>query len=604
MTHLFLLVLLFLQLFSGNDGHGQSNDKLDDNLIINDVTQSTLHQVLSENKVVLLNFYAPWCGYCVSLYNELSIAATDIERLGLDARIGTVDATKNRDFALGEGLDGYPSLILYRNGVKMARFNGERTAKHIFDFIKEKSGPKALVVHSQEEYIHLVHEIHDGLSEHKYKSFHLVLCLIHGELELDDPSSIASLYSTAVEMHEGVKYIFTNAYDIMNTYEIKADTMLFLTFRDGEKDAVTEEKFKGIENIPSIVGEISISKEMSSDEISRLILSHTIPTMITFGSDTKGIINSLPIREHVLLFVNEESLSIYNGKRKMESSESENTQLSVLLLKEAELLSSKYRGRLIFIIIPSTEQAVLQYFGFRSIDLPQTVVADIRESDAPKRYDMKGGNIESYQNGFNHAFIDTSLVGDLPQLPLVNAINLNNFLDHYVTGNIYETLRSESLEKSTTGSDKSKKTQQQKASKSLQVAKGNSGFVETIVASQFKENVLLRDINVMVMFFAPWCAHCKSFEPLYLDASDGLKNDASVAFVRIDATKNDIEHPRVRIEGYPTIYLFPRGEKDEPIEFDGMRSTENIIQFVQSSGGSTLANHTGMKVNDIIEEEL
>ena len=73
--------------------------------------------------------------------------------------------------------------------------------------------------------------------------------------------------------------------------------------------------------------------------------------MITFGSDTKGIINSLPIREHVLLFVNEESLSIYNGKRKMESSESENTQLSVLLLKEAELLSSKYRGRLIFIII-------------------------------------------------------------------------------------------------------------------------------------------------------------------------------------------------------------------------------------------------------------
>jgi hypothetical protein len=40
--------------------------------------------------------------------------------------------------------------------------------------------------------------------------------------------------------------------------------------------------------------------------------------------------------------------------------------------------------------------------------------------------------------------------------------------------------------------------------------------------------------------------------------------------VRIDATKNDVEHPNVRIHGYPTLYFFST-DRNNPIEYDGER---------------------------------
>ena len=51
---------------------------------------------------------------------------------------------------------------------------------------------------------------------------------------------------------------------------------------------------------------------------------------------------------------------------------------------------------------------------------------------------------------------------------------------------------------------------------------------------------------------------------------------------RIDGTKNDIAHAGVRIVGYPTLYLFPAQDKQNPIEYDGERSTEALLEFIQS----------------------
>ena len=51
---------------------------------------------------------------------------------------------------------------------------------------------------------------------------------------------------------------------------------------------------------------------------------------------------------------------------------------------------------------------------------------------------------------------------------------------------------------------------------------------------------------------------------------------------RIDGTKNDIAHAGVRIVGYPTLYLFPAQDKQNPIEYDGERSTEALVEFIQS----------------------
>lgn len=64
--------------------------------------------------------------------------------------------------------------------------------------------------------------------------------------------------------------------------------------------------------------------------------------------------------------------------------------------------------------------------------------------------------------------------------------------------------------------------------------------------------------------------------------ADSLADDLSVQIVRVDATKNDIIHPKVRINAFPTFYFFSVGDQDEPIEYDGERTLEAILKFIRA----------------------
>lgn len=64
--------------------------------------------------------------------------------------------------------------------------------------------------------------------------------------------------------------------------------------------------------------------------------------------------------------------------------------------------------------------------------------------------------------------------------------------------------------------------------------------------------------------------------------ADSLANDLSVQIVRVDVTKNDIIHPKVRINAFPTFYFFSVGDQDEPIEYDGERTLEAILKFIRA----------------------
>ena len=80
--------------------------------------------------------------------------------------------------------------------------------------------------------------------------------------------------------------------------------------------------------------------------------------------------------------------------------------------------------------------------------------------------------------------------------------------------------------------------------------------------------------------------------------ADSLANDLSVQIVRVDATKNDIIHPKVRINAFPTFYFFSVGDQDEPIEYDGERTLEAILKFIKAfkSSAATKAAAAGAAV--------
>jgi hypothetical protein len=119
-------------------------------------------------------------------------------------------------------------------------------------------------------------------------------------------------------------------------------------------------------------------------------------------------------------------------------------------------------------------------------------------------------------------------------------------------------------------------------------------------------------------------------------------NDVSTVVAKIDASKNEIDHSYVKIRGFPTLYLFKANDKYalliiniynnnyiyhtdiksiylfiyrlSPIEYDGDRTTESIVSFIDSSGMTNykriareeipLATHNSNKDFTHIVEEL
>jgi thiol-disulfide isomerase/thioredoxin len=92
-------------------------------------------------------------------------------------------------------------------------------------------------------------------------------------------------------------------------------------------------------------------------------------------------------------------------------------------------------------------------------------------------------------------------------------------------------------------------------------------------------------INSLVYFHTPWCAHCKSIEPVILDVAKVYEGKDFNHFkvFRIDGAKNEISHPglRLRVNGFPTLYFFPGNDRYNPIEFDGERTVESIVSFIE-----------------------
>ena len=84
-----------------------------------------------------------------------------------------------------------------------------------------------------------------------------------------------------------------------------------------------------------------------------------------------------------------------------------------------------------------------------------------------------------------------------------------------------------------------------------------SGHAQNLVASSFERVVKNLTLDVLVNCYAPWCGHSKKIHPIFEQLAKDLHYVHTLAFARIDCTKNTIP---VMFHGYPAILLFPGGE--------------------------------------------
>ena len=118
--------------------------------------------------------------------------------------------------------------------------------------------------------------------------------------------------------------------------------------------------------------------------------------------------------------------------------------------------------------------------------------------------------------------------------------------------------------------------------KSEPIPEKQEGPVTVVVAKNYQDLVIDNEKDVLLEFYAPWCGHCKALSPKYDELAGMYKNFGDqITVAKVDATANDVPD---EIQGFPTIKLFPKGAKDDPIEYSGSRSVEDLANFIRDNG--------------------
>lgn len=104
------------------------------------LTDGNFNDYIQGHERTMVEFYAPWCGHCKALAPEYEEAARILKEMNSPTTLAKLDATENPGASDKFQIQGYPTLILFENGIP-TKYEGGRQTQDIVKFIRARDVP-------------------------------------------------------------------------------------------------------------------------------------------------------------------------------------------------------------------------------------------------------------------------------------------------------------------------------------------------------------------------------------------------------------------------------------------------------------------------------
>lgn len=276
------------------------------------LTDGNFSDFIDDNKYVMVEFYAPWCGHCKALAPEFAAAATELK--AANVKLAKVDATEANELAENYEVQGFPTIYFFADGEHIT-YSGQRTKDSIVTWIKKKTGPGISNITTTEDAERIL------TSEDK-----VVLAFLDSLVGPDSEE-----FSAASKLDDDVNFYQTANPNVAKMFNLEADVKrpaIVLLKKEAEKVTHFDGQFK-------------------KSVIAKFVSANKIPLVTTFSRESAPLIFESPIKKQLLLFATS------NGSQK-----------AFQAFQEAAKL---FKGKLIFVYVEIDNEEVgkpvADYFG-------------------------------------------------------------------------------------------------------------------------------------------------------------------------------------------------------------------------------------------------
>ncbi|KAM8862023.1 protein disulfide-isomerase A3 [Synchiropus picturatus] len=171
-------------------------------------TDDDFESRIVDHELILVEFYAPWCGHCKRLAPEYEIAAT---RLKGTVALAKVDCTANSNVCSKYGVSGYPTLKIFRDGEESGPYEGPRSADGIVSFLKKQAGPASLEIKDDTHFQKLISDSD---------------AIVIGFFADDTSTAQTEFLKAASALRDNYRFAHTNSKELLQSQGVNADGVI------------------------------------------------------------------------------------------------------------------------------------------------------------------------------------------------------------------------------------------------------------------------------------------------------------------------------------------------------------------------------------------